>query len=215
MTRWADATSGGDAADRYSARFDALAASGADVHGEAGFCAALVPPGSAVLDAGCGTGRVAIRLAELGYACVGVDVDAAMLAVARRRGPAGVTWVQADLAGLDLIGPEGGDGGPDARGFDLVVCAGNVIPLASPDTEARVVARMAEHLRPGGLLVTGFGLDRTHLPAAAGLIALTDYDAWCAAARLRLLDRRATWDGEPYTAGGGYAVSVHVSERSG
>ena len=75
MTRWTDATGGGGGHD-YAARFDALAATGADVHGEAALCAALVPVGSRILDAGCGTGRVAIRLAELGYDCTGTDLDA-------------------------------------------------------------------------------------------------------------------------------------------
>ncbi len=70
----------------YDRRFDDLAASGMDVHGEA----ALVDsygPGS-VLDAGCGTGRVAIELSRRGHEVLGVDVDPAMLEVARRRHPA-------------------------------------------------------------------------------------------------------------------------------
>ena len=41
----------------YQERFDRLDASGADVHGEAEFVMRRDP--SAVLDAGCGTGRVA------------------------------------------------------------------------------------------------------------------------------------------------------------
>jgi len=60
----------------------------------------------------------------------------------------------------------------------------------------------------GVLLVAGFGLDRAHLPPAAGLVALADYDAWCAAAGLRLVRRLATWAGDEYD-GGGYAVSIH------
>ena len=50
--------------DDYQARFDRLAASGQDVHGEATFVRAYSP--SSVLDAGCGTGRVAIELARHG-----------------------------------------------------------------------------------------------------------------------------------------------------
>jgi SAM-dependent methyltransferase len=200
VTRWTDATGGQGGAD-YAARFDALAASGADVHGEAALCAALVPPGSRVLDAGCGTGRVAIRLAELGYDSTGTDLDASMLAVARERAPQ-LSWVEADLSTLDLLG--GGD-----PAYDLVVAAGNVVPLVAPGTEPTVVQRLAAHLRPGGLLVAGFGLDQAHLPPAAGLIDLTDYDAWCSAAGLQPVRRLATWDGEGYD-GGGYAVSIHT-----
>lgn len=201
MTRWRDAT-GGSGGREYAARFDALAASGADVHGEATLCASLVPPGSRVLDAGCGTGRVAIRLAELGLQVTGVDVDPSMLVVARERRP-DLPWVEGDLAELDLLGA-------GADPFDLVVLAGNVVPLVAEGTEQRVVARVAAHVAPGGLLVAGFGLDRAHLPAAAALVQLGDYDAWCEAAGLQLVRRLATWDGQPYVEGGGYAVSVHA-----
>jgi SAM-dependent methyltransferase len=201
VTRWSDATGGAGGPD-YAARFDALAAAGADVHGEATLCAALVPVGSRVLDAGCGTGRVAIRLAELGYDVTGTDVDPSMLAVARERGPA-LRWVEADLSSLDLLA--GGD-----PAYDLVVLAGNVVPLVAPGTESAAVARAAAHLRPGGLLVVGFGLDRAHLPPSAALVSLPEYDEWCAAAGLELVRRLATWDGQPYD-GGGYAVSIHVT----
>jgi SAM-dependent methyltransferase len=195
-TRWS-----GPGGDAYAARFDALAATGADVHGEAALCASLVAPGARVLDAGCGTGRVAIRLAELGYDCVGVDVDAGMLAEARRRAPQ-LPWVQADLSALDLVGTK------VAAPFDLVVLAGNVMPLVAAGTESVVVARVAAQLGPDGVLVAGFGLDRAHLPRGAGRLQLADYDAWCAAAGLMPECRLASWDGEPY-GGGGYAVSIH------
>jgi SAM-dependent methyltransferase len=204
VTRWTDATGGGGGRD-YAARFDALAATGADVHGEATLCAALVPPGSRVLDAGCGTGRVAIRLAELGYDCTGADVDSSMLAVARERAP-DLTWVDADLSTLDLLAA----GHPP---YDLVVLAGNVVPLVAPGTEPTVVGQVARHVRPGGVLVAGFGLDRAHLPPAAALLDLADYDAWCDAAGLLPVRRLATWDGQPYD-GGGYAVSIHTRPGS-
>lgn len=184
----------------YAARLSALAATGMDMHGEARYCAALLEPGARVLDAGCGTGRVAARLAELGYDCVGADVDESMLEVARR--VPGVRWVRADLAALDL--PAAGIAQP----FDLVVAAGNVIPLVDRACTPRMLARLAAHLRPGGLLVTGFGLDPGHLPPQAVPLDLAEYDAWCVAAGLDQLRRHGTWDGDPYQPGGGYAVSV-------
>ncbi|WP_431895040.1 class I SAM-dependent methyltransferase [Nonomuraea sp. bgisy101] len=194
MSRWNELT-GGTLGETYDSRFAALAAGGTDVHGEARFCAALVPPGSRVLDAGCGTGRVAIWLAEQGYDVVGVDLDASMLAVAEQRAP-GLTWIEGDLADLDLAGS-----------FDLVVAAGNVIPLLAEGTEPQTIRNLANALTPAGVLVAGFGLDAGHLPVRP-TFTLDDYDAWCAAVGLRLDERFATWDGEPYR-NGGYAVSVH------
>jgi len=192
VTRWSGEATG----EQYAGRFDALAATGADVHGEATLCESLMTPDATVLDAGCGTGRVAIRLAERGFTCVGVDVDPSMLDVARSRAPQ-LRWVETDLGALDL-----------GETFDLVVAAGNVVPLVAQGTEAVTVARLAAHVGEGGVLVTGFGLDRAHLPSVAALVALDDYDSWCADAGLRLERRLATWDGEPYS-GGGYAVSIH------
>ncbi len=194
--RWGGADGAG-----YAARFAQLAASGFDVHGEARLCASLVPPGARVLDAGCGTGRVAARLAELGYGCVGIDSDGSMLAQARLSS-AEVVWLDADLAQLPAGEPALADP------FDLVVAAGNVIPLLAEGTEAGVLAALAGRLRPGGLLVAGFGLDAAHLPLAEAPFGLADYDAWCAQAGLEPVGRLATWDGVAYD-GGGYAVSLH------
>src|SRR5271169_1210431 len=101
----------------YQARFDELAATGVDVHGEAALVLSFHP--KSVLDAGCGTGRVAIELARRGLEVVGVDVDESMIAEARRLDPE-LTWVRADLATLAL-----------GRRFDAVVMAGNV-PLFCP-----------------------------------------------------------------------------------
>jgi len=175
--------------DRYQQRFDDLARSGVDVHGEAAFVVALGP--AHVLDAGCGTGRVAVELARRGIDVVGVDADGSMIATARRVGPA-LTWVEADLTSpsWDL-----------GRHFDVVVMAGNV-PLFTPDgTQAALVAGCARHLEPGGCLVAGFQLGRGY--------GLDDYDAHCRVVGLTLSERYATWDRDPFGPGGDYAVSVH------
>jgi SAM-dependent methyltransferase len=196
-SRWSGISGEPGGADRYADRFAAAAAAGQDVHGEAHLVHALLPGPSRVLDAGCGTGRVAVRLAELGHDVVGVDLDEAMLDRARRDAPA-LTWVVGDLATLDLDGPP----------YDLVVAAGNVIPLVAAGQEAAVVAALARHLRAGGLLVAGFGLDAAHLPLDDAPVDLPGYDGWCRAAGLELVERWATWDRAPHE-GGGYAVSVH------
>ena len=181
----------------YQARFDALADQGVDVHGEASLVRSLSP--SSVLDAGCGSGRVTIELARHGIEVTGVDVDASMIAEARRRAP-GLTWVQADLATLDL-----------GRFFDVVVMAGNV-PLFCPVADRRaLVGACAAHVHPGGTLIAGFQLD-TALSAPFPVVeryGLDDYDSACREAGLALTERWATWDRQPFLIGGDYAVSVH------
>ena len=201
-TRWAKI--GGVSGEEYAARFAARASAGEDMHGEASFCAGLVPAGSRVLDAGCGTGRVAVRLDELGLDCVGVDVDESMLTVARRTAPR-LPWHRADLA---TVGAADLDG---ARDFDLVVMAGNVVPLLAEGTLDRAMDSLSALLSPGGLLVAGFGLDAAHLPPGCPVTSLTEYDGACTRAGLQLRERYATWDGDPFEGSVGYAVSVHVS----
>src|SRR3954451_212389 len=137
MTRWHDlarASAGPDYARKYAERFRALAARGADVHGEAAFLAGLVDPPARVLDAGCGTGRVAIRLAELGHDVVGVDIDASMLREAREEAP-DLDWRVGDLAELDT-----------GQLFDVVVVAGNTIPLLEPGSLASAARHLAGQL---------------------------------------------------------------------
>jgi len=193
--RWL-AEAGGRAAS-YDDRWVQMAAEGREVHGEADLVEALsagTGHGSgtdraSVLDAGCGTGRVAGELVRRGFDVTGVDIDPAMLDRARLKAP-DATWIEADLDGLDL-----------GRAFDVVVAAGNVMIYLAPGSEGRVVAALARHLRPRGLVVAGFQLD-------AGRLDLGTYDDAATTAGLEPVERWATWDREPY-AGGPYAVSVH------
>lgn len=171
----------------YDANWDRIAAAGGNPHGEVDLVVGYGP--TAVLDGGCGTGRVGIELARRGVAVVGVDNDPDMIAAARAKAPE-LRWLVADLAELEL--PER---------FDLVVLAGNVVPYVPAPGRAAAVAACGAHLGPGGRLVAGFSLQ-------PGWPSLADYDSWCAGAGLALEDRWATWDREPYD-GGGYAVSVH------
>lgn len=199
-TRWHELT-GGSTGDDYAARFERLAASGKDMHGEATFCSGLVAPGARLLDAGCGTGRVAMRLAELGHDVVGVDVDDSMLAVAQRKA-ADLTWVKGDLADLPAQVRE-------RAPYDLVVMAGNVVPLLAPGTLDGAVASLAGLLAPRGLLVAGFGLDPQHLPPGCPVTPLAEYDAATAGAGLGQVERFSTWDGQSFDPSEGYVVSVH------
>ncbi len=196
VNRWLKRTDVPRGAD-YDARWTALAAAGANVHGEVDFLMACLAPGrvARVLDAGCGTGRVALELARRGVEVVGVDLDPAMLAEARTKNPEG-RWVQGDLATLALVEHH------EPNGFDLVAMAGNVMIFLTPGTEGEVLARLAVHLVAEGLLVAGFEL-------GTGRLSIERYDELALAAGFSLVDRYATWDRVPFVTGGSYAVSVH------
>ncbi len=189
----------------YDARFARLADEGKYLHGEADLVDTLLGgPPATVLDAGCGTGRVAVELARRGYRTHGVDVDPQMLDAAQAKAP-DQSWELCDLADLDAGG----------LGADLVLAAGNVVLFLRPGTLPAVLANLARALRPGGLLLAGFSLG-PRLPFGAALadgpaarsVDLAAFDAACADAGLAPVDRWATWDRDPYD-GGDYVVSLH------
>jgi SAM-dependent methyltransferase len=189
----------------YDRRFQDLEAAGMDMHGEAALVASYRP--TSVLDAGCGTGRVAIELSRRGHDVVGVDFDGAMLDSARAKAPH-LTWVQGDLADPDL------DFG---RTFDLVVMAGNVLIFVEPGTEGQVMDNAFRWLRPGGYLVTGYSLSPRQDPGPGQGqgpkgFGPPRHDALAAAAGLVLQDRWSTWDKRPFSPEDRYAVAVHRRE---
>jgi len=190
-SRWHDTAA--PRGDDYDARWQKLAAAGQSIHGEADLIESLLRQagGSRVLDAGCGTGRVAIELAVRGFSVVGVDLDEDMLATARAKAPE-LDWVHADLA--EAAGHVTGE-------FDVVALPGNVMIFVAVGSEGRVLEQLSTLLAPDGLLVAGFALKPDGL-------TLTRYDELAEAAGLRVEHRWATWDREPYE-GGPYAVSVH------
>jgi len=116
--------------------------------------------GGPILEIGCGTGRVALPLAKVGFSVVGVDVSPSMLAVAREKVDAAgvarkVTLVRADALDLKL-----------SRRFPLAFVALNSFGhFSEPGEPERALARIREHLEPGGLLA----LDLTNpTPGAFG-----------------------------------------------
>jgi SAM-dependent methyltransferase len=179
----------------YVERFRQLAVEGVDVVGEARLVDAIVAPGSLLLDAGCGPGRVGAELFRRGHRVVGVDVDPVLLAAAIEDHP-GPTWVQADLTELDLTSVVG------TAVFDAAVLAGNVMPYLAPGTGQQVLTAVARHVRPGGALIVGFNLD---LDLDYSVV---QFDTDAEAAGLTVELRFATWDVRPWLADSDYAVTV-------
>ena len=104
-----------------------------------------LPPGSRVLDAPCGDGRLTIRLAASGYATIGVDLAVEELELGRREAQAAgveAEFVPGDLRELPDVGP-----------VDGIVSWGNSFGYLLPDETSRSLARMRQLLRAGGRLV--------------------------------------------------------------
>jgi SAM-dependent methyltransferase len=103
---------------------------------------AALPPGSAVLDAGCGPGLVADALLRAGHRVVGVDLSAEMIDRARRRCAA--NGERARFERMSVFDPA--LAGP----FDAAVSRYVLHHVADP---LAFVRRQVELLRPGGVLV--------------------------------------------------------------
>jgi SAM-dependent methyltransferase len=97
-----------------------------------------------VLDIGCGTGSLLIQLARLGYGCMGLDVDAGMLAEAKKKADRehlDIEFRQGDLRHMAL-----------AETFDVVTCY-QVLSLLESETEVKCLfERIHKILAPQGVL---------------------------------------------------------------
>ncbi len=131
--------------------------------------------GSRIIDAGCGSGAIAISVAlELNAAVVACDISPEALAIARRN--AQHLGAAVELVACDLLAPFAD------RSFDAVLSNPPYVPLHARDglqrevrdfepevalfggptgneIYARLVAESARKLKPGGLLIVelGFG----------------------------------------------------------
>ncbi len=112
-----------------------------------------------VLEPGCGTGRLLVRLAALGYRVVGVDRNAKAVDYCRerlRRARLSGSVEVGDMAAMDLSGPV------DAA-FNLINTFRHLTSDGAATAHLRCVAKM---LAPGGIYVLGL-----HLLPEAGRVS--------------------------------------------
>lgn len=99
---------------------------------------AAIPPSAAILELGCGVGRVTRHLVALGHPVTGVDNSEAMLAHASRLD--GVEAVRADIATLDL----------SRRTWPVVILASRMVNDESgPD----FLAAASRHVADSGIVL--------------------------------------------------------------
>ena len=126
-------------------------------------------PGMRLLDAGCGIGLEAARLAAThpDLHVTGLDRNAELLAIARHRAPE-VRWLEADLSALAL---------PPAS-FDAIRTERVLMYLADDDLD-RALDALVDALRPGGRIAL-FELDYGAIilaPGSAELAVVERIDA--------------------------------------
>ena len=133
--------------DRSAPFYDAIyAARGKSYRTEATQLRALIedrgiPYGSTLLDVACGTGEH-LSFLEPYYEVTGVDASPAMLRVARKKLPR-VTFHEKNMSCFSLD-----------SSFEIITCLFSAIGyLPDQDELVAAIRHMAEHLRPGGLLV--------------------------------------------------------------
>jgi len=101
--------------------------------------------GHRVLEIACGTGRVAVQLAQDGVDVVGLDLSPDMLSVARLKsvGMSNLRWVRADMRSFDL-----------GESFGLAIIPGHSFQnIPTANDQLATLASIRRHLIPGGTLV--------------------------------------------------------------
>ena len=104
-----------------------------------------IPPGTDVLDLGCGAGVPMTRALAVGRRVTGVDISARQIELARAAVPE-ATFVQADMTALDLA----------PASLDAVVAFYSLTHVPRAELP-QLLAAVRRWLRPGGILIASMG----------------------------------------------------------
>lgn len=102
----------------------------------------LMPSGSQVLDAGCGTGKpVAVSLAAAGHLVTGIDISNAMISLSRKAIPNGSFHVVDMRAFIP----------PSGKQFDAILNILSLFVLTREEIES-LMEKWSAWMKPGGIL---------------------------------------------------------------
>lgn len=113
-----------------------------------------------LLELACGTGRVALRLAQEGVRITGLDISPELLQIARAKssGMSNVSWICGDMQAFEL-----------GEQFGGVIIPGHSFQfMITPEQQLECLGAIRRHLVPGGLLV--IHLDNPNYGWLAGLL---------------------------------------------
>lgn len=113
-----------------------------------------------VLEVACGTGRIAVRLAQEGIDITGFDLSPELLEIARSKGlgMSNVKWILGDMRTFDV-----------GKKFGFVISPGHSFQfMTTPDDQVKCLEQIRCHLVPDGILV--LHLDQQDFSWLAGLI---------------------------------------------
>ncbi len=99
-----------------------------------------------ILDAGCGTANITVRLAQKGYDMIGVDISPEMLALARKRaqdGDVDILFICRDMSEIELYGTVSG----------AISCLDSVNYLDSASKLDSFLSLMHNYIEKGGVLL--------------------------------------------------------------
>jgi hypothetical protein len=93
--------------------------------------------------------------------------------------------------------------------FDVAVMAGNIPLFCVPGTQAAIIANLVAHLAPGGVLISGFTIEKVE-----GAYSPGDMRRDADAVGFDRVDQYANWDGDPSDPSGADSYAVMACRRS-